>query len=137
MRFTVDTTSATPIYAQLITEVKHAIAAGVLRAGDALPSLRELAGELRVNPLTVARAYRELEAMGIITTGRGRGSFISDGAASLGEAYRREALAEVIDHLLVEAYHLGASPEEIRALIEERLLIMQTGKEPISHGSRD
>ena len=125
MRFTVDTTSAIPIYAQLITEVKHAIAAGVLRAGDALPSLRELAGELRVNPLTVARAYRELEAMGIITTGHGRGSFISAGAADLGETYRREALAEAADRLLVEAYHLGASPEEIRSLIEERLQGMQ------------
>ncbi|MHB0937744.1 MAG: GntR family transcriptional regulator [Armatimonadota bacterium] len=136
MRFTVDTTSAIPIYAQLITGVKHAIAAGVLRAGDALPSLRELAGELRVNPLTVARAYRELEAMGIITTGHGRGSFISDGAADLGETYRREALAEVIDRLLVEAYHLGATPEEIRSLIEERLHVMQSGKEePI--GPRD
>jgi GntR family transcriptional regulator len=136
MRFTVDTTSAIPIYAQLITEVKHAIAAGLLRAGDALPSLRELAGELRVNPLTVARAYRELEALGIITTGHGRGSFISAGAADLGETYRREALAEAVERLLVEAYHLGASPEEIRTLVEERLRTLQ-GEEPIPHGSRD
>jgi len=136
MRFTVDTTSAIPIYAQLITEMKHAIAAGLLRAGDALPSLRELAGELRVNPLTVARAYRELEALGIITTGHGRGSFISAGAADLGEAYRREALAEAVERLLVEAYHLGATPAEIRTLVEARLQILQ-GEEPVPHGSRD
>jgi len=136
MRFTVDTTSAIPIYAQLITEVKHAIAAGLLRPGDGLPSLRELAGELRVNPLTVARAYRELEALGIITTSHGRGSFISAGAAGLGETYRREALAEATDRLLVEAYHLGASPTAIRALVEERLQILQ-GEEPIPHGTRD
>jgi len=136
MRSTVDTTSAIPIYAQLITEMKHAIAAGLLRAGDALPSLRELAGELRVNPLTVARAYRELEALGIITTGHGRGSFISAGAADLGEAYRREALAEAVERLLVEAYHLGATPAEIRTLVEARLQILQ-GEEPVPHGSRD
>ena len=139
MRFTVETTSAIPIYAQLIAQVKHAIAAGVLRAGDGLPSLRELASRLRVNPLTVARAYRELEALGIITTGHGRGSFISATAANLGETYRREALDGAVERLLVEAYHLGASPEEVRALVEERLLTLhEDGKEPVPHdGPRD
>lgn len=138
MRFTVDTTSATPIYAQLIAEVKHAIAAGLLRPGDSLPSLRELAGQLRVNPLTVARAYRELEAMGIIATEHGRGSRISEKAVGLGEAYRREALTETIDRMLVEAYHLGATPAEIFTLVEERLRTMQAAEEEaVSHGSRD
>lgn len=141
MRFEVDTTSATPIYAQLIAQVKHAIAAGVLRPGDSLPSLRELASQLRVNPLTVARAYRELEQTGIVTTGHGRGSFISDHALGLGDGYRLEALTQAMDRLLVEAYHLGATPEEIRALMEARLLVIrqsaageQEKEEPITHG---
>ncbi len=121
MRFHVDTTSATPIYAQLIAQVKGAIAAGVLRAGDSLPSLRELASQLRVNPLTVARAYRELEAQGVITTEHGRGSCVSAQAADLGEDYRHEALAHAVDALLAEAAHLGASPEDIRAMVNERL----------------
>ena len=125
MRFDVDTTSATPIYAQLIAQVKHAIAAGILRPGDNLPSLRELAAQLRVNPLTVARAYRELEAANIITTGHGRGSAISAQAGGLGTAYRQEALVQAVDRLLVEAYHLGATPAEIRALVDERAQVIR------------
>ena len=125
MRFEVDTASATPIYAQLIAQAKHAIAAEVLRPGDMLPSLRELAGQLRVNPLTVARAYRELEQLGLVQTEHGRGSFISTRANDLGDAYRREALAQAVDRLLVEAYHLGASPADIVALVEERSRAMQ------------
>ncbi len=133
MRFTVDTTSAVPIYAQLIAQVKHAMAAGVLRPGDSLPSLRELAAQLRVNPLTVARAYRELDALGIITTAHGRGSVISAGAERLGATYRREALAQAVDRMLVEAYHLGTSPEEIRAMVQERLQVLQQ-EETTTHG---
>ncbi len=137
MRFDVDTTSATPIYAQLIAQVKHAIAAGILRPGDNLPSLRELAGQLRVNPLTVARAYRELEAANIITTGHGRGSFISAQAGGLGEEYRREALAQAVDRLLVEGYHLGASPEEMRALVEERARAIRQSDDRRKKGGTD
>jgi GntR family transcriptional regulator len=121
MRFDVDPTSATPIYAQLIAQVKHAIAAGILRPGESLPSLREVATRLRVNPLTVTRAYRELEAEGIVVTIHGRGTFVSDGAAQVGDEYRREALTKAMDRLLVEAYHLGASADEVRTLLEERL----------------
>lgn len=121
MLFHVDTTSAIPIYAQLIEQVKRAIAAGVLRAGDSLPSLRELAGQLRVNPLTVARAYRELEAQGIITTEHGRGSTISAQAGGESAAYRHHALARAVDRLLAEAAHLGATPAEVRAAVTAAL----------------
>jgi nifR3 family TIM-barrel protein len=120
----------------IIAQVKQAIAAGVLRPGDSLPSLRELASQLRVNPLTVARAYRELGQQGILNTEHGRGSTISPAAADLGEQYRREALARAVDHLLEQASHLGASPEEVRAAIEERLqdIRMRKEEETISHG---
>ncbi|HEY3377232.1 MAG TPA: GntR family transcriptional regulator [Armatimonadota bacterium] len=126
MRFDVETTSATPIYAQLIAQVKRAIAGGVLQPGEALPSLRELAAQLRVNPLTVARAYRELEQQGVITTEHGRGSFVSAGAAGLSAAYRREALALAMDRLLAEVSGLDASPEELLALLAERLRADET-----------
>ncbi len=131
MRFTVETTSAVPVYAQLVAQVKGAIAAGVLRPGDALPSLRELAGRLRVNPLTVARAYRELEAGGIIVTEHGRGSFIGPVAEAAGAAYRKEALRAAVERLLAEAAHLGATPEELRAALDER---MNSKKERTRHG---
>ena len=129
MRFEVEAASAVPMYAQIVAQVKQAVAAGVLRAGDGLPSLRELAGTLRVNPLTVARAYRELEAAGIVTTEHGRGTFVSAQAAALGEAARGELLAGAVDRLLVEAYHLGASPDAVRAAVEERLRARQAEEE--------
>lgn len=121
MIFDIDTTSSLPIYAQLVAQVKHAIAAGVLRPGDALPSLRETSSRLRVNPLTVSKAYRELETAAIVTTDHGRGTFVSSKSEDLGDGYRSEALDQAVDHMLVEAYHLGASPDEIRLAVEDRL----------------
>ena len=121
MIFDIDTTSSLPIYAQLVAQVKHGIAAGVLRPGDALPSLRETSSRLRVNPLTVSKAYRELEAVGIVTTDHGRGTFVNSKLEGFGDGYRREALDQAVDHMLVEAYHLGTSPDEIRLTVEDRL----------------
>jgi len=121
MRFDVETTSATPIYAQLLAQVKRAIAAGVLQPGEALPSLRELAAQLRVNPMTVARAYRELEQQGVITTEHGRGSFISAAATNVTASYRREALLAAITRMLAEVSGLDATPEELQALLAEQL----------------
>ena len=121
MRFHVETTSATPIYAQLIAQMKQAIAAGVLRAGDALPSLRELASELRVNPLTIAKAYRELEQQGIIVTEHGRGSFIAAQAAGESAAFRREAFTQAVDTLLEKATQLGVPADEVLRLVRQRL----------------
>jgi GntR family transcriptional regulator len=121
MRFNVETTSATPIYAQLMAQVKRAIAAGVLRPGEALPSLRELAGQLRVNPMTVSRAYRELELQGVIATEHGRGSYVSAKAAGLSISYRREALLVAIERMLAEVSGLDVTLEELQALLAEQL----------------
>ncbi len=120
MRFTVDPTSATPIYAQLVAQVKHAIAAGSLQQGDALPSLREVATRLRINPLTVMKAYGELETLGIAKTLHGRGTFITAGSQAFSEQYRLEALEGIIDRMLIEAHQLGASLEDILALVRKR-----------------
>lgn len=121
MLFEVDTASAIPIYAQIITQVKHGIAAGLLQPGDPLPSQRELAARLRVNPLTVARAYRDLEREGLVTSGQGRGTFIANTPVAANADYRRDALLQAVDKLLTEAHQLNATPEEIHALIDDRL----------------
>jgi len=120
MRFTVDPTSSIPIYAQLVEQVKHAVASGRLGPGDALPSLREMAERLRISPLTVKKAYGELATLGIAAVEHGRGAFIRAGASAFSEEYRREALARAVDRLLVEAHHLGASAEDVEALVRER-----------------
>ncbi|ACB62149.1 GntR family transcriptional regulator [Exiguobacterium artemiae] len=76
--FTVDPKSSLPIYEQLVAQIIRAIARGLLRSGEQMPSVRELASTLLVNPNTVSRAYQELESRNFIVTMRGKGSFISD-----------------------------------------------------------
>jgi GntR family transcriptional regulator len=120
MRFTVDPTSAIPLYAQLVEQVKRAVATGALAPGDGLPSLREVATRLRINPLTVKKAYGELEALGIAATAHGRGTVITAGSELFSAHYRREALVQTVDRMLIDAYHLGATPAEIQALVAER-----------------
>ena len=119
MRFNVDPTSSVPIYAQLVEQVKHALAAGTLQQGDALPSLREVSTRLRISPLTVKKAYGELETLGIVTTEHGRGTFISAHFTAFSEQYRRQALEQLIKHLLIEAFRLGASLPEIHRLLDQ------------------
>jgi GntR family transcriptional regulator len=120
MQFDIDITSATPIYAQLIMQIKRAIVTGVLRDGEYLPSLREMSVQLRVNPLTVARAYRELDQMNIITTEHGKGSYITKQAVDQTSLFRDEALSKAVDKLLDEAHQLGVSSAEIVKILKER-----------------
>lgn len=121
MLLKVDTSDAVPVYAQIVDQVKRAIASGVLAPGDALPSLRETAMKLRINPLTVGRAYRDLEAAGLIETRHGLGSFITEGARGPADGFGRETIARSMDSLLVDALHLGISFDEVRQLLEERM----------------
>lgn len=124
MRFTVDPASSVPMYAQLVEQVKHAVAAAMLRRGDVLPSLREVSTRLRISPLTVKKAYGELETLGIVTTEPGRGTFISGDAGAFSAQYTQAALVQAVDRLLVEAYHLGASVDDVITLLQARRVAM-------------
>ena len=117
--------SGVPIYIQLIEQVKTAVAGGVLSPGDQLPSVRELAVRLVVNPNTVARAYSELEREGLLSVEQGRGTFISNSEPLLREEERTLRLTGLIDRLLVEAYHLKLSREQVKLIWEERFLAWQ------------
>jgi GntR family transcriptional regulator len=125
MIFKIDATSSVPIYAQIVEQVKRGLAASIIRPGDSLPSLREMSALLRVSPLTVSKAYRELESVGIAKTEHGRGTFITAQTKELGAKYRREALERAVDNMLTEAHNLAASPKEIRAAVDERLRALQ------------
>ncbi len=119
-------TSGVPVYLQIVQQVKAAAAAGALRPGDALPSVRVLAEDLRINRNTAARAYEELEAEGVIETRRGAGCFLrGTGQSPLRKAVRTERLAAEIDALLVQAHHLQISDADLRSLLEERLVAFQ------------
>ena len=117
----IDSANSVPIYRQIVEQIKRAIATGALGAGDLLPSLRETAMRLRVNPLTVDKAYKQLEREGLIETRHGLGSFVTAAAESATVGFRRELLSRSIDDVLVDAFHLGVSFEELRQLVDERM----------------
>jgi GntR family transcriptional regulator len=118
--FDVNPRSDVPIYQQLVDGVKKAVARGILAPGDKLPSVRELAGRIAINPNTIAKAYQELEREGIIETLRGRGSFIAEvQARSIDREEKKRRMREMLEKVLVEAYYMQMEEEEVLAMVEE------------------
>ena len=113
MRFSVNPSSTEPVYAQLVRQVREAVARGTLKSGERLPSVRDLALQLVINPNTIAAAYREMEHAGLVNTQRGRGTFVAEISNPSPVAERRRQLQKHVDALLTEATHLGLSEEEV------------------------
>lgn len=126
MRWSIDFHSGVPVYLQLVQQAKEAVAAGTLRDGDQLPSVRALSEELKVNRNTVAKAWSELEREGVIENRQGSGCFVTATVTPLRKAVRNERLAQSIDALLVQAHHLQVSPQELKELVDERLRRLTT-----------
>jgi GntR family transcriptional regulator len=122
MRLQIDLESKVPIYFQVEDQVRALIAAGQLRPGEQLPTIRELAADLRVNYNTIARAYLELDRDGVISTQRGRGTFVA-GVPDEEQMVRkrRRKLHAVVRSALDEAKLLGYEPAEIAEAFEEEL----------------
>lgn len=112
----IDPASATSVYRQICEQVKRAVAAGHLAAGDRLPTIREVAVSTRVNRNTVAKAYAELERDGVIVSRPGQGSFIAETTTGLRKQERLRILEELTEKLWVEAFHLQIRPVELRRL---------------------
>ena len=119
-RFDINFRSGKPVYLQVVDQVKTAAATGALRPGDALPSIRPLAEQLRINRNTVAKAYSELEAQGVIETIAGKGCFVRDGQSPLRKDARRRLLSETLDEAAVQAHHLQIDRAEFLRLAEDR-----------------
>ena len=117
--------SGTPVYLQVVDQVKAAAAAGGLQAGEALPSIRPLAEELRLNRNTVAKAYTELESQGVIETIPGKGCFLKPNHSPLKKEARRKLLIEEIDRAVVQAHHLQVPAAEVLELVRDRLEVME------------
>lgn len=120
MRLHISTKDAVPIYQQIIKQIKHMIASQRIRPGDEVPPIRVLAEQLLINPNTVARAYRELEAAGLLISRRGSGTRVSEKGSPLAHAERLRVLTERVEGLLIEADHLDFTVEDIIELIQER-----------------
>ncbi len=121
MEFQIDPASRTPIYRQLIEQIREAVARGRLSPEQKLPSVRELSRELLINPNTVVRAYAELEQDGAIVMRQGLGAFVAKPKDELTKKARKERLHESLDRFLTEAVHLGFTAEEATDLFRERI----------------
>ena len=127
----IDFRSHIPIYVQLVERVKHLVATGTLQPGDQLPTVRQLAAELRVNFNTVARAYRLLDETGVISTQQGRGTYVLE-VPPPEEAVRlrKQVLDGLSRSFLQEASRMGFQAEEVWAELETLLTLWQEAGEP-------
>jgi GntR family transcriptional regulator len=119
--FHINPGSNTPIYQQIIDQVRRAVTTGRLAVGDPLPSVRALAEELVVNANTVARAYAELTREGLLESRAGRGVFITPKRKVFSRAEGRRRLEPLLQALVGEAMTLDFTPDELRAAFEEQL----------------
>ena len=117
----IDFKTGKPPYLQLVDQVRYAAASGGLRVGETLPSVRQLAEELRVNRNTVAKAYAELESQGVIETVPGKGCFLKNGNTPFTKSVRQKLLLKEIDEAVVTAHHLQVDRDAFLALVKERL----------------
>lgn len=125
MQIHISTSDGVAIYLQIIQQIKYLVASGRLQPGAELPAIRVLAEQLVVNPNTVARAYRELEAAGIVEKRRTAGTYVSDQGSPLARRERIKILVERIDALLVEAQQMNVALPEVLKLVEQRQALLQ------------
>ena len=122
--FSLDSRSGVPVYRQIIDQVTGGIASGALAPGDQLPTVRQLAVDLSINPNTVIRAYRELEIRGVLETEQGTGTFISNQKVRPDEAERQRSLHQLIGDFMARAGSAGFTAEELI----EQLQAMQSDR---------
>lgn len=121
MFLSIDPHNGLAIYDQIVRQLKFAVASGALRKGELVPSVRELARELTVNPNTVARAYRELQGEGVLSPVRGTGMEVADGAERRCRGQRLELIRARLRGVLAEAIHSQLEVDELRSLVEQEL----------------
>ena len=115
----IDKTSSKPYYEQLILGVKEDILSGSLQAGDRLPSVREMARLLMMNPNTVSKAYKVLEAQEVIITVKGKGTYVKKIDTELRDDYQIQKIKKKLNELIVEAHYLNVSKKEINQWLDE------------------
>ncbi len=120
MDFAIDPKSGVPFYRQIIEQVKFAIANGSLGPGDRLPTVRQLAVDLSINPNTVIRAYREMEIEGVLETHQGSGTFVSEQRHEIDAIERRRMLDQILTELLARASGYGFTVDEVLDGLRQR-----------------
>ena len=120
MKFYIDPASGVPFYRQIIDQIKYAIARGELRPGDQLPTVRQLAVDLAINPNTVGKAYSQLEILGILQTQQGSGTFISPQKVEVSELERQEKLDSLCREFITSGASYGFTLDELIEAVRDR-----------------
>ena len=120
MHLSIDTKSGVPFYRQIIEQVKFAIARGDLQPGDRLPTVRQLAVDLSINPNTVIRAYRELEIEGMLDTQQGSGTFVGNHQPDIDRLEQQRMLDQILTDMLARASSYGFTLDEVLAGLRHR-----------------
>ena len=115
----IDPHSGLPVYRQMIDQIKYYVASGALKAGDQLPSVRELAQRLTINPTTVVKAYSELEHEQVIEIRHGKGAFVSQPNSTASEFQKDKVVRRLARQLAVEAQQIGADHEFVTRVFDE------------------
>ena len=137
MHLHINQDDGTPIYRQIVNQIKYLISSHVLDAGAELTPIRKLAEQLVINPNTVARAYRELETEGYLEKRGTAGTFVSASASPLAQDTQRKILHKRIDALLADAAHMGVGTRELKKLIDERAIRMSPVKTNTKENKRN
>jgi GntR family transcriptional regulator len=125
MFFSIDPSDGLAIYDQIVRQVKFAVASGAVKPGELVASVRELARELAINPNTVARAYRQLQAEGVLQSLRGTGLAVAGQAAKQCRSERLELIRARFRQVLIEAKQSRLDADELRSLIEQELAAIE------------
>lgn len=126
MQIRIDNASNRPVYQQIIDQIKRDIAMGRLIKDEKLPTVRQLAAQLAINPNTIAKAYRQLESEGIINTKPGSGAFIANLDSNLSRAVRKKLLSDELERIAVEAFHMQIDRQKLLELFNnaiEKLIV--------------
>ena len=106
MQILINNASNRPVYQQIVDQVKRDIALGRIIKNEKLPTVRQLAGQIAINPNTIAKAYRQLEQQGIIVTKAGAGAFVANLDSNLSRSVRKKVISEELERIAVDAYHM-------------------------------
>ena len=118
MRIIIQNSSMVPIYEQVVNQIKAQIISGELKDGDVLPSVRNMAAELRISSLTVKKAYDFLEEEGLVTTIHGKGTFVNAADGQMAAEARRKAIEDDLSLVVSKAFSAGLNKEELKEIFE-------------------
>jgi len=121
IEFKLDLKSGVPFHRQIVDQIRYGIASGRLLPGEQLPTVRDLAVQLQVNPNTVRKAYSDMELLGILTTQQGTGTFVGDQPVEIGEAEQRRMLEQICDEMVARGHQYNLTLKDIFEHLQGRL----------------